>query len=634
MYRKLFTLLLTFFLAVQLQAQLNPQVDSIPMSDGRKLAADVYIPSGMSSGPVILVQTPYNRLLYRLNLPLGVGLNLNSSNYIFVIADWRGFYGSASAAYLGAPSLGKDGASAVEWIYQQTWCNGKIGTWGPSALGRVQFQTAKENPPHLTCICPLVAAPYYDYDEYYPNGALRTEYVEQLNTLGFGVGTVLMQHPVKDLTWNYIENLNDYPDSIFVPCLMIGGWYDHTVEFMLPFFSAIQTQSPINVRSKHRLLMGPWVHGGHGIAQVGTQPQGQLSYPAASHWNDSLALQHFDYYLRNINNGWDASPAVQYFQMGEDAWHNCPSWPPAGSASVNFYLHKDGSMDNNQPAAGSDSLNVAYDPNNPSPTIGGPTLRNDLEQGPYDQAPDVESRNDVLVFTTPTLTQDVEMRGQATVHLSVSSDKFDTDFNVRLTDVYPDGRSMLLGDGVMRMRFRNGTTAADTALMTPGQLYAIDIDLPNTCITFLAGHKIRLDVTGSNYPRFNRNMNTGGPMYPGNSMDTLVNPVTATNTVYTNATNSSYITLPLVNYNAINEIHAQQNIISVYPNPAKNNITLVTLDGGNYSFTIYNATGQNCGTHQLNGSGSFDISTLAKGNYLIEFYSNGHKISVQQLVKE
>ena len=116
MYRKLFTLLLTFFLAAQLQAQLNPQVDSIPMSDGRKLAADVYIPQGMSSGPVILIQTPYNRLLYRLNLPLGVGLNLNNSNYIFVIADWRGFYGSAAAAYVGATSLGKDGASAVEWI--------------------------------------------------------------------------------------------------------------------------------------------------------------------------------------------------------------------------------------------------------------------------------------------------------------------------------------------------------------------------------------------------------------------------------------------------------------------------------------------------------------------------------------
>ncbi len=634
MYRKLFTLLLTFFLAAQLQAQLNPQVDSIPMSDGRKLAADVYIPQGMSSGPVILIQTPYNRLLYRLNLPLGVGLNLNNSNYIFVIADWRGFYGSAAAAYVGAPSLGKDGASAVEWIYQQSWCNGKIGTWGPSALGRVQFQTAKENPPHLSCICPLVAAPYYDYDEYYPNGDLRTEYVQQLNGLGFGIGPVLMQHPVKDLTWNYIENLNDYPDSIFVPTLMIGGWYDHTVEFMLPFFSAIQTQSPVNVRTKHRLLMGPWVHGGHGIAQVGTQPQGQLSYPAASHWNDSLALLHFDYYLRNINNGWDASPALQYFQMGEDAWHNCPNWPPAGSASVNFYLHKDGSLDNNMPAAGSDSLNVDYNPNDPSPTIGGPTLRADLEQGPYDQVPEVESRNDVLIFTTPTLIQDVEMRGKATVHLNVSSNKFDTDFNVRLTDVYPDGRSMLLADGVMRMRFRNGNTAADTALMTPGQVYAIDIDLPNTCITFLAGHKIRLDITGSNYPRFNRNMNTGGPMYPGNSMDTLVNPVTATNTVYTNATNSSYITLPLVNYNAIKEINPQQNMISVYPNPAKNNITLVTLDGGNYSFTIYNATGQNCGSYTLNGSGSFDISSLAKGNYLIEFYSNGRKVSVQQLVKE
>jgi predicted acyl esterase len=314
-------------------AQLSPTVDSIPMSDGKKLAVDIYKPNGISSGPVILIQTPYNRLLYRFGLPLQIGLNLNSSNYIFVITDWRGFYGSAAAAHTGSPSMSEDGYSTVEWIASQSWSNGKVGTWGPSALGRVQFQTAQKNPPHLVCICPLVAAPQYEYVEYFPHGALRTEYVQQLDALGFGLSLLLMAHTVHDNTWTFVENLNDYPDSIRVPCFMIGGWYDHTIEFMLPFFNELRAQSPINVRDKHRLLMGPWVHGGSGIAQVGSATQGELSYPNAAKWNDSLAILFFDYHLRNQSNNWNTTPFVQYYQMGENSWQTSGAWPPAGTAA-------------------------------------------------------------------------------------------------------------------------------------------------------------------------------------------------------------------------------------------------------------------------------------------------------------
>jgi len=149
----------TFIIPKNIVAQLTPIVDSILMSDGRKLAADIYIPTGITQGPVILIQTPYNRTLYRFaGLPLQIKYNVNSSNFIFVIVDWRGFYGSSAAAYSGSPTRGEDGYDCVQWIAQQSWSDGKVGTWGPSALGKVQFQTAKENPPNLTCICPLVAA--------------------------------------------------------------------------------------------------------------------------------------------------------------------------------------------------------------------------------------------------------------------------------------------------------------------------------------------------------------------------------------------------------------------------------------------------------------------------------------------
>jgi predicted acyl esterase len=601
-----------------LNAQLlAPHVDSIPMSDGRKLAADVYIPTGITQGPAILIQTPYNRQLYRAGLPLLIARNINSSNYVIVVVDWRGFYGSAAAAHIGAPSMGADGYSCVEWIAQQSWSNGKVGTWGPSALGRVQWQTAKTNPPHLVCVCPLVAGPQYDYTEYFPHGDLRTEYVEQLDALGFGLKATLMQHPVRDNTWTFVENANFYPDSILVPALMIGGWYDHTIEFMLPFFSAIQNQSPANVRAKHRLLMGPWVHGGHGTAQVGSATQGELSYPNAVDKDDSAALMFFDYYLRGISNGWDATPPVQYYQMGDNIWDSSPAWPPSGASNTSFYFHANQSLDNSPPLSASGSLSFTYDPNNPSPTIGGPTLRADLEQGPYDQAALVESRNDIEMFTTAPLTQDVVMKGQAVVHLKVSSDKYDTDFDIRLTDVYPDGRSMLVNDGVMRLRFRNGNTASDTSDIVPGQVYACDIALPNTSITFLAGHKIRVDVTSSNYPRFNRNMNTDGAMYPGNSLDTLINPLLATNTVYCNNTNASYITLPLVGYVTSIDKVISENDVRLFPNPAGDVLNIFAPEGI-YQVLVFNAFGQKMIDTNFKSCRPLDIRNLMPGVYIVE----------------
>ncbi len=613
-------------------ALLTPVTDSIPMKDGRKLAADVYIPSGMTSGPVILIQTPYNRVLYRFGLPLGIGNNINASNYIIVVVDWRGFYGSKKAGYIGSPDRGTDGYSVVEWISSQAWSNGKVGTWGPSALGKVQFQTAMKNPPHLTCICPLVAGPQFNYDEYFPNGALRTEYVEQLDGLGFGLTSTLMAHPYYDNTWSFSEKLNFYPDSIRVPAFMIGGWYDHNIEVMIPFFSALQTNSPLNVRGKHKLLMGPWVHGGHGTAQVGSSIQGQLNYPNSANVNDSMSMRFFDYHLRNIGNSWDNEAAISYYQMGENAWKTSSSWPPAGSRNVLFYLHGNGMLSHAKPSANPDSLNYKYDPASPSPTVGGPTLRADLDQGPYDQSVLVEGRNDLLVFTTPALTEDAVLKGRVLVHLMVSSDRIDTDLAVRLTDVYPDGRSMLVNDGIMRMRFRNGKTMAQTSMMTPGKLYDCIIELPNTSMTFLAGHKIRLDVSSSNYPRFNRNMNTGAAMYPGNSLDSLLNPLIATNSVYTGGAYST-VSMPLFGYSSeIQTAVTGVPGIKLYPNPALEQLSIECPEGseGINQLLILNSLGQELMRQEFLGEQVvLDISGLGSGVYSLMIKSAGTILSSQ-----
>src|SRR5258706_1610481 len=531
--KKIYTLYLFLILSSFSYAQLNPMVDSIPMSDGKKLAADVYIPSGCSSCPTILIQTPYNRLLYHFSLPLGVGLNLNASNYIFVIVDWRCLYGFACPC-VATPDRGQDGYEVVQWITSQSWSNGKVGTWGPSALGGIQFQTAKKHPSGLICSAPIVASPVTSYFDYYPNGDLRTEYVQQLAALGYSTAAILA-FPYYNTGWQVAEVNSDYPDSINVPCLMIGGWYDHNTVSVVDFFSELRQQSPLGVRDEHRLLMGPWTHNAASSAPVNV---GALSYPEAQGWSDSLCMLFFDYHIRNINNGWNNTPYVTYFQMGENTWQNNAVWPPI-NYSYKLYMHSTGAMDNNAPTVSNDQLGLGYDPRDPSPTVGGATLRMDLQQGPYDQAPVVESRTDARKFTTAVLASDVRVHGRPTAYLFVSSDKLDTDFSIRLTDVYPDNRSMLLSDGIFRMRFRNGFTTNDTAFMAPNQIYPITIQLPDVAIPFKAGHRIRLDITSSNYPRYDCNLNNGLQMYVAG--DTLV----AINNLYFDNLHSSYINLPV-----------------------------------------------------------------------------------------
>lgn len=608
---------ITLFIAVlisslSLFSQLNPVVDSIPMRDGKKLAADIYIPTSLAQGgPVILIQTPYNRLYYRYSLPLGVGLNLSSSNYIFVIVDWRGFYGSASAMVANA-DRGKDGYDVVEWIALQTWANGKIGTWGPSALGKIQFQTAKENPPHLTCIAPLVAAPQFDYSEYYPGGVYRTEYVQQLDNLGYGLSTFILGNPFFSNTWTYVQNQNNYPSSIKVPAFMIGGWYDHNVELMLSFYTAIQTSSDISVRNKHKLMMGPWAHGGFGQANVGTCQQGELTFNEACHWSDSLVNRYFDSYLRNVDNNWSSEPVVRYFQIGENIWRESQQWPISGLQNVKLYFTENMTLQTSTSGSNNAFSIITYDPRNPSPTIGGPTLRNDLVQGPYDQAPLVESRNDVLVFSTPVLSQNVRLVGSSKIHLFVSSNRPDTDFAIRLTDVYPDGKSMFVADGIKRMRFRYGYRTSDTASMVSGTVYEVEIDLPNTATTFLSGHRIRVDITSSNYPRFDRNLNNGGTMYA--TGDTLV----AENKVFHNASQASYIEMKLESYPTQIADFQSEKSLKIYPVPANNILEISSTDKIG-KLDIFNLVGELVFSEIFtNQEIQIDISTFKPGYYFVK----------------
>lgn len=624
-------LFLLLFLPLSLFAQLDPEPISIPMRDGQELAADLYLPNQADSFPVILIQTPYNKNFYKFTgLPLGIGYELEDSPYAFVVLDWRCFWGSTGACTLDV-NRGEDGYDAVEWIAEQPWSNGSIGTWGPSALGNVQFSTAYEQPPHLVCAVPEVAAPWETYEKYYPGGSIKVEQMETLQFL-FGDFSLVINNPYYNLLWQIAENSTMKPESVEVPMLLVAGWFDHNTEWDMILIDTLSNASPAAVKDQHKILIGPWVHGGTGQAAVGTEQQGELSFPEAAGRNHLLETEFFDYHLRGIDNGWDERERYIYFQMGENAWGESPIWPPEEVEYQSFYLFKNGEILPYQSDIGLDTSSFFYDPEDPSPTIGGKTLNDDLLQGPYDQSEEVESRSDVLLFSTPVLEEPLEIQGKVRAKLFVSSDRPDTDFTLRLTDVYPDGRSILLGESILRMRFREGFTQDDESFLTPNEVYTIALEFDDLAHTFLPDHRLRLIVSSSNYPRYNRNMNTGGEMYPNGNIDTLVNPLLAENILYFNPVWPSAIELPLANpISSIINVEEKEVEIDIFPNPSHSHFTIKRE--GIKNIQVFDRAGREITKFSLQkGEGAFIISDLESGFYLLRIETERSVVSKGVLV--
>jgi len=497
----------------------------IPMRDGEELAADLYLPDTGQNWPTILVQTPYNKNGYRVG-----GLPLETEDYAFVIVDWRGFWGSYDAA-IPLANRGEDGYDCVEWIAAQSWSDGHIGTWGPSALGQVQWETAREQPPHLDACVPMVKDFYNHYEMYYPGGVLLESKMDFLDSY-FDVGQYILPHPTHDWYWILAELLSSYANRIEVPCLVVGGWYDTDPRGSSRSFNDIVNNSHPDVRDDHRLLMGPWRHVGIDKVQ-----QGELDYPEAAGSHEVMALAFLDYWVRGVGEGLPGDP-VHWFDMGTHEWIQSAQWPLAEVEETTVYLQPNGRLALNPPTIGDSSTELPYDPSRPSPSVGGAIFSfwEFLDKsGTYDISQKVESRPDAIIFTTPVLPYDVTLAGPTVATLYASSDRLDTDFMVRLTDVYPDGRSMILTDAARRGRFRNGFDSGE--LMEPDEIYEIEVELGDTAITFLEGHRIRIVITSSNWPRFHANPNDGGPLYADDA-ELMI----AHNRIYHDAEHPSHVT--------------------------------------------------------------------------------------------
>ena len=544
MNRILSFLFLTLFAASTARAQFAWRAITIPMRDGAMLAADLYTGNATVPRPVVLIQTPYNRVAYRFTgqVPPGTdrALPLDTARFNYVIVDWRGFYGSNAAAKTGY-DRGLDGYDAVEWIATQPWCNGRIGTWGPSALGQIQFATARQKPPHLVCAVPMVKDFKTKYGDYYYGGEFRRSHVQTLQQLGFLTVDLVLQHPTNDIFWKTLERTSDYPEDIAVPMLLIGGWFDHFPDDVLRAFDDLHKRSDPAVRDRHRLIIGPWTHSGTSQSR-----QGELDYTNAANTAVDEALRFLTYHLLDEANGWSSTPRVRYYQLGADQWRSTDSWTDltAETDTLSYYLQAGNfsltTVLDSEPVFSSAS--ILYDPRDPSPTVGGSLFAPftpGAPEGPYDQRARVESRGDAVIYTSAPLGDDLDVTGPISALLQIVSDREDTDIGIRLTDVYPDGRSMLMTQGIRRLRFRNGFEPRDTALGIPGTGYPVEVDLQNLAITFRKGHRIRIIVTSSNYPHFDLNPNTAAPLY--HSVDTLV----AHNTIFSQPGIVSSLRLPV-----------------------------------------------------------------------------------------
>ncbi len=480
----------------------------IAMPDNTRLITDIYVPTGNGPWPVILHRTPYDPDSSGWS-PFHAGqvAEFNQAGIAYVVQNSRGHFGSQGKVDVFDHDR-QDGRDMITLLTAQSWCNGKIMMRGHSAPGiESYFATPNTNnsTANLAAAWVEVATPDL-HRSVFQNGVFRKQlsegWLKSTNQTGF------LPDAVTNAThapwWSSRSITADY-GAITTPIVHLTGWFDiFTKNQIDAFVGAQQAGAP-----GQYLIVGPWTHD-----EVDKQQQGQLTFPQTANLNTSALFEAF--VLRYLFNQGDISgwPAVRYYTMGDvdtptapgNEWRTTDNWPPSMPNTQTFYLRSGAALSQTSTPAGEASDAYTYDPGNPAPTLGGNNLL--LDAGPYDQRT-VEARADVLTYTTASLATPLEVTGTVSAQFFLKCSTPDSDLIVRLNDVYPDGRSMMMTEGVLRLRFRDPNGPPDGALMTPGQTYEINMDLWPTSIVFNTGHQIRISITSSSDPRFDPNPNTG-----------------------------------------------------------------------------------------------------------------------------
>ena len=513
MKHPIFWFIITFFLIAPCRIDgYLVNTEMVAMRDGVRLATDIYRPiTSKPPWPVILMRTPYKRSS-AMNGTVAL-IVCNFMHYTLVVQNTRGRFESEGIDSLyfsdGWGSV-QDGYNTVQWIESQSWCNGKIGSFGASALGMTQYFMAGSAPPALDCCLVIVAASNLYEDALFYGGVYRESLVD--GWLGGNDAEHLIDffadHPVYNSMYDRLNLLNRL-DSVSVPIMHVGGWHDIFVQGQINAFTGLQTQGGACARGRQKLIVGPWIH------NITSEWTGDLRFPKSSAitWL-GVMINWFDCYLKDDDcESIMDIPPVQYYLMGDpdlpegpgNRWISSDFWPPDYQA-IPLYFRAGGLLTLEPPGENETLDAFTYDPGYPVLTEGGRNLN--IPAGSKDQY-EAESRDDVLVYTTLPLEDSVIVTGPVSVTLYASSDAVDTDFSARLCDVYPDGRSMLVSDGIVRAKHRNSIREED--FLVPGAVTEFTIDLWSTAIALAPGHAIRIDITSSNSPRFAVNPNTGEP---------------------------------------------------------------------------------------------------------------------------
>lgn len=542
----------------------------VTMRDGVRLSTNIYRPDAEGAFPVLLVRTPYGN---------GVAGEKSrhywaARGYVLIMQDTRGRYESEGVFY---PAIyeAADGLDTQKWISEQPWCNGKIGTWGGSYVGMTQWMPALEGSPYLNAL--FTTVPFTEiYTVVFQNGALRRRLFSEwysMMTAPYGIDEdaykkndidrmdrtlpVVEQdkeagwrmpyfrdvvgHPERDLFWKPVEFEGKYK-NIHAPVYILAGWFDlFTGQNLKNFVELQKSAAGTNLKGTHRIIVGPWGHGVSADGKVGDMDFGKESTFDAT----QMMLRWFDYHLKGIDTGVKNEPPVKIFVMGDNVWRNENEWPLARAKTTRYYFHSGGKA-NTKGGDGFLSLKTPaeelpdtflYNPDDPVPSQPDGTTFSDFRNYPVDHS-NLEDRKDILVFSTPFLTEETEVTGPVSVVLYASSTAKNTDFTAKLLDVYPDGKAIYLCDGIIRTSFRNGPV--NTTNIEPGKVYAYTIDCWATSNVFKKGHRIRVEISSSNFPRFDRNLNTGRDFATETEWEE------ATQTVYHDSRYPSCLVLPII----------------------------------------------------------------------------------------
>jgi len=565
----------------------------VEMRDGVRLATDIYKPAFAEKPlPVILTRLPYNK-----NNLASLGHLFAQHGYIYVVQDCRACFHSEGDVFIPMVYEREDGQDTIEWIKAQPWFNGKLGMWGPSYLGITQWAVADH--PAVTCFYPQITTGKL-YRAIFNGGAfsyrLATGWSSGVGKQSESASPVPMGkevdwetegfynapiEPEIELDWTGLRGLSidqlsermaramgipegDIPDDfvdrmielmnypafaknvdafnfrdyekIDAPMLMVSGWYDIFTAGQLQDFVAVRERAGEKAASNTKIVIGPWGH------VSGVHPDAGKGARLGRMMKEMMVLDWYDRWLKGEDNGIKDRPPIKIYVMGKNVWRDEYEWPLARTEWTSYYLHSNGGANtasgegllSTEPPADQPPDRYTYDPRDPVPTMGGSNLLENV--GPRDQA-EVEARKDVLVYTTPPLEEDLEVTGPIKAVIYAASSAMDTDFTVKLCDVYPDGTSYNIQEGIVRARYRE--SYREPSLIEPGKIYRYEIDLWDTSNCFLKGHRIRVQVSSSSFPRYDRNTNAGGQGGPMNIM-------AADQEIYHDGEHPSHLVLPVI----------------------------------------------------------------------------------------